>query len=71
MSDILPYKIDPHEYNEWYAIRLAQCYRPHTPIPTKEELMNLEPYQTTGHCSLQSLTEDVGLDYIDEINSRR
>lgn len=67
---ILPHSIDPDEYNNWAAIHLAMAYRPHTPIPTKEELTSLEPYQLTGHVSLKNLTEQLGLVYSEELKRR-
>ena len=63
----LPITITPTTHP--YAIRLSQAYRPHTPIPSKQELMENE-YQLDGHCSLKGITEQCGYDYNKEINSR-
>ena len=71
MSDILPHSISLDDYNNWYAIRLAQCYRPMTPVPTKEELMSLEPYQLTGHCGIKELTKQLDMVYDEEVKKRR
>ena len=50
MPEILPHSISLDDDNNWYAIRLAQCYRPHTPIPSRQELMDTK-YQLDGWCS--------------------
>ena len=71
MTDILPHTIDLQGDNNWAAIHLAMCYRPHTPIPTKEELMSLEPYQLTGHVSMKEITKQIGLNLVDEIQKRQ
>ena len=70
MPELLPHTIDTEGYNNWYAIRLAQCYRPHTPTPTKEELLSLEPYQITGHVTMKNITEQLGLVYKQELKRR-
>ena len=70
MSDILPHSISLDEENNWYAIRLAQCYRPHTPIPSRMELMETK-YELEGHCSIKELTSQLGLDYNQEVKKRR
>ena len=71
MTEILPHSIDPQGDNNWYAIKLAQCYRPHTPTPTKEELSSLEPYQLAGHVSLKNISEQLGYVLKDELKRRR
>ena len=70
MSEILPYIIDLQGDNNWSAIRLSQAYRKHTPIPSKEELESLEPYELTGHVTMKNITEQLGLVYSEELKRR-
>ena len=70
MPEILPHSIHLDQHNDYMAIRLAQAYRPHTPIPTRLELME-NRYQLDGHLSLKGLCEQMGVDYKQEIKRRR
>ena len=68
MPELLPIMItsDTHPV----AIRLAQAYRPHTSIPSREELLS-NRYEISGHVSMKNLTEQMGLSYNEEVKKRR
>ena len=68
MPELLPIHItsDTHPY----AIRLAQAYRPHTPVPSRQELLENQ-YEQSNHCSLKGLTSQCGYEYDIEIKKRR
>ena len=68
MSQSLPTHItsDMHPY----LMRLVLAYQPHSPIPSRQQSME-SGYQLDGHCSIQGLTQQCGLDYKQELNKRR
>ena len=68
MPELLPLIITPTTHP--VAIRLAQPYRPHTPIPSRQELLS-NRYEISGHCSLKSLCNQMGVDYHQEIKKRQ
>ena len=53
-----------------YYLRLVQCYRPHTAIPSRQELMETK-YEESRHFNLKGLAEDVGIDYDEVIKSTK
>ena len=70
MSELLPITItdDTHPL----AIRLAKCYRPHTPIPSRQELLEGQYYQQQESImGIKSLTEQCGMEYNKEVNRRQ
>ena len=69
MSELLPIHITPDTHP--YAIRLAQCYRSHTPIPSRQELLENQYDIPPAHCSLKGLTSQCGYEYDKEIKRRR
>ncbi len=50
-------EMDP--YLQFKLSELIGCYRPHDPIPTKEQLMsdNRRPKDMSSPCSMERLTE--------------
>ena len=52
-----------------YLMRIVRSYRPHTPIPSRQELLQSK-YELDGHCSLQGLVEQCDMDYNNEIRNR-
>ena len=78
MPELLPRKHFTHEMlpiyiddtTHPYLTRLSQAYRPHTPIPSRLELME-NRYQLDGHCSIKGLTQQCGMEYNKEIERRR
>ncbi len=69
MSQQLPITITSSTHP--YAIRLAQCYRPHTPTPSRQELLENQYYQQQESImSIKGLTEQCGMDYNQEIKKR-
>ncbi len=58
------------ELNPELAAKLAPfliAYRPHDDIPTREDMDRIN---TSGHCNIKELTQDIGLDYSEEIKDR-
>ena len=70
MSEMLPITINDDTHP--YLIRLSQCYRPHSPIPSRQELLENQYYQQQDSImSLKGLTCQCGMNYTDEIRRRR
>ena len=67
MSELLPVHMDHTTHP--YLMRLVMAYRPHTPIPSRQELMENE-YEQSHHLSMELLTKDIGLEYKSEIKRR-
>ena len=67
-KELLPVTITPDTHP--YLIRLSQCYRPHTPIPSRQELLENQ-YEQSHHMSIRGLTQQVGIDYDKFIKSKR
>ena len=67
MSELLPVHMDHTTHP--YLIRIVQSYRPHSPIPSRQELMENE-YEQSHHLSMELLTKDIGLEYKSEIKRR-
>ena len=60
MPELLPVHIthDTHPY----AIRLAQAYRPHSPIPSRQELLDNQCDIPLAHCSVKGITSQCGFE---------
>lgn len=65
------------EYNEQlnvlthgYYLKLLQCYRPHTPIPSRQELLQ-NRYEQVHHMNIRSLTNDIDINYDEYIETKR
>ena len=69
MSELLPIHITPDTHP--YAIKLSRCYSPHTPIPSRQELLENQYDIPPAHCSLKGLTSQCGYEYDKEIKRRR
>ena len=68
MAEMLPIYItkDTHPY----AIRLAQAYRPFSPIPSRQELLENQYDRPPSHCSIKGLTTQCGMNYTEELKRR-
>ena len=53
-----------------YVMRLMYAYRPHTSPPSRQQLTQRK-YQLDGHVSLKSITQQMGLNYTHELQSRK
>ena len=62
MSELLPHSVSLDSDNNWAAIHLSMAYRPHTPVPSRLEVMEGK-YELEGHCSLKGLCEQIGVEY--------
>lgn len=67
MPELLPVQFDHTTHP--YLMRIVQSYRPHSPIPSRQELMENQ-YEQSRHLSMELLTNDIGLDYHKEIKRR-
>ena len=67
MSELLSVVITPDTHP--YVIKLCMAYRPHLPIPSRQELMENQ-YEQSHHLSMKLLTKDIGLNYNEEIKRR-
>ena len=56
--DLKDYPIDENTHP--YLLAMAMSYRPHTPIPSRQEMMKAR-YEIDGHLTLKALKEDVWL----------
>ena len=68
MPDQLPTRMSDTTHP--YLMRLMYAYRPHTPTPSRQELMERK-YQLDGHCTIKGITQQCGMDYKQELNRRR
>ena len=70
MTELLPIYIDDTTHP--YAIRLSQCYRPHSPIPSRQQLLENQYYQQQESImSIKGLTQQCGMEYNKEIKKRQ
>ena len=70
MSELLPITITDSTHP--YAIRLSRAYAPHSPIPSRQELLENQYYQQQESImGMEGLTRQVGLDYNSEVKRRR
>ena len=60
MSELLPCYLTGDEHP--FLISMVRAYRPHTAIPSRQELLTNE-YQLINHCNIRDLCKDVGFDY--------
>ena len=68
MPELLPIIITPDVHP--YAIRLSQAYRPHTPIPSRQELLETK-YEPSSFFNLKDLCDDVGVDYDERMKTTK
>ena len=54
--DLKDYPIDENTHP--YLLAMAMSYRPHTPIPSRQEMLKAR-YELDGHLTLKKLAEDI------------
>ena len=78
MAELLPRKHFTHEMlpiyiddtTHPYLTRLSQAYRPHTRVPSRQELLENQYDRPPSHCSIKGLTTQCGMNYTEEIKRR-
>ena len=68
MAELLPIYIDDTTHP--YLTRLSQAYRPHTRVPSRQELLENQYDRPPSHCSIKGLTTQCGMNYTEEIKRR-
>ena len=66
----LNYNEELNRMTNGYYVKLVQCYRPHSPIPSRQELLETK-YEPNSFFNLKDLCDDVGVDYDERMKTTK